>query len=244
MTGKGREVLAAIDAAAAFNARPTDGWFLSDAPPGQTLLQTASADPAEPPAGWPAPLRHRGRQEAFLRAPEAAIEDHLGDDFFDDETTDRFRALLGHRRVRLFVEPDRGRRRDAPVRLSVPDAWPLALLWRVFRSAEDPPPFQPTADASHADRLLVAELERPPADEAPEDEPSQTLYWEPATDTLWHPCEDMEVRLRPVPRRAAVPDLPSGLAARLPDAVSGPPPLQFVQWVRVEHRPRRRSRRP
>lgn len=244
VTGKGREVLAAIDAAAAFNVRPTDGWFLSDAPPGQTLLQTASADPAEPPAGWPAPLRHRGRQESFLRAPEAAIEDHLGDDFFDDETTARFRALLGHRRVRLFVEPDRGRRRDTPIRLSVPDAWPLALLWRAFRSAEDSPPFQPAADASHADRLLVAELERPPADEAPEDEPSQTFYWEPATDTLWHPREDAEVRLRPVPRRTAVPDLPSGLAARLPDAVSEPSPLQFIQWVRVEHRPHRRSRRP
>ena len=244
VTGKGREVLAAIDAAAAFNARPTDGWFLSDAPPGQTLLRTASAEPAEPPAGWPAPLRHRGRQEAFLRAPEAAIEDHLGDDFFDDETTDRFRALLGHRRVRLFVEPDRGRRRDAPVRLSAPDAWPLGLLWRAFEPAEDPPPFQPAADASHAERLLVAELERPPLDGTTDDVPPQVLYWEPATDTLWHPHEDAQVRLRPVPRRAAVPDLPPDLEARLPDAVSDPSPLQFVRWVRVEHRPRRRSRRP
>lgn len=268
LTRPGREVVEAIQLVRTFNALPSGGWFVSAAPPSQHFVRYEAADHAPPPPGWPAPLYNPGLERDFLRAAEGDLVGRVPPGLFDGDVARHVAALHDHPRVRLFAEVDRDgdRQRAAPVRLQVPDEWLLGLLWRAFESAQEDPPFHPNRDADHARHAQVAVCVRPSpgtdvsagiggasevnATSEPEpepDEPSEeTVYWEPATDTVWAPSEKSEARLvrLPLPDGAPDPDIPPDLHERLPGSRGVPPrPFRFDHWVRVQHAPRRSRRR-
>ena len=263
-TPAGDRVLHAMDEADAFNARATGGWFISSAPNELVLAPTDGVEPASPPGGWPSPLLNKGRVQAFLREPEKTLASYAFDGLFDEEVLAHLHSLHGNRQVRVFVEVDRERRRNAPVSIEVPDTWILGLLWSTFQSAEREPPFRPSLALPQARQLLVAECRRgdnegrladgveekhagrdvhAPDDQAVAPSPGtvRTVYWEPHTGTLWEREGATDTRLHPIPGSEA-PALPPDLAARLAGPADAQHLLEFVQWVRLDHKPRRNGR--
>jgi hypothetical protein len=69
----------------------------------------------------------------------------------------------------------------------------------------------------------------------------QTVYWEPHTDTLWENDGATDTRFHSIPG-SETPALPPDLAARLAGPSDAQVPLEFVQWVRLDHKPRRNAR--
>ena len=205
LTRPGREVVEAIEHVRAFNALPWGGWFVSAAPSSQHFVRHGAADHAPPPLGWPAPLYNPGLERDFLRAAEGDLVGRVPPGLFDDDVAGHIATLHDHPRVRLFAEVDRDgdRQRAAPVRLEVPDEWLLGLMWRAFEPAQDTPPFHPNGKTDHARHAQVAVCVRPSSDDEvssdaeravgvgsesePEEPKNETLYWEPATDTVWAP---------------------------------------------------------
>ena len=256
LTREGRDIADAIRLSEAFEAEATDGWFLSAAPPDRLLASPDDVEHAERIDGWPMSLYDPQNEKAFMRASEHALapgahgKGYPLERLLSDEVNRQLSDLHAHRRVRVFVAHGGGSRsRRIPVCVEVPDAWVLGLLWRAFGSAQQEPPFQPAYADPHADRVQVVTCKRevpvePAADDAEsqKDAPSptetQTVFWEPATDTLWRPADRPEARLKRIPLRHGTPQLPGDLHRRLGDDLDTP--FEFAEWTRVQHRPRSR----
>ncbi len=190
-TDRGRDLVEAIASARELNDDPIRGLFASAAPQAAQLLSLHEHHKQQPyPRGWPRPPFHKPAEDDFAKATDEALPEPLIEKLVPEDKRSGLARLQEDSRLRIFLRRDGGRPWK-PVFIETSEYWLLAGLWSSFRPFFGEP-YRPANGSERCQNFVMVRCLVVRAKQ--EDAPSEIVYFEPNTETLWCLNEERKVR--------------------------------------------------